>query len=140
MRDIRKTLLHYARQLGRWLLVRYLDYGRQKLVHYMEGRVDVFRARLERARSDRRKRWLRGRIRRWTKVTLWLQNEGARLTQKLVREMAEQFRAAGGPEVAPLETFAGWTKAQVRRGKRRTERAAKRETRRKRRSRGTDRK
>lgn len=66
------ALISIARRIGRWILERLIVRGARRLAEYMEERVEVFRGRLARARTPRRKAWLRGRIRRWTDAARWI--------------------------------------------------------------------
>ena len=66
------TLIRFARAIGRWLLKHLLRRGATMLRGYMLGKIDDFWRRLSRARTPRRKRWLKSRIARWQVVTDWL--------------------------------------------------------------------
>lgn len=90
--------------IGRWLLDRlelYIPRGVTLLTAYMRERVEVFRGRLSRARTDRRKRWLRGRIRRWLTAADWL--DKWRFEVKQLDFADCQARAAKLPLVSPQE-------------------------------------
>lgn len=70
-------LINLARRIGRWLLRKLLEIGGEWLCGYMAGKLGDFRRRLAKAKTERRKRWLRGRIRRWSKALTWLtENRG----------------------------------------------------------------
>lgn len=72
MSTIAAELISLARRIGKWILQRVIQRGAVRLGHYMLERVDVFRRRLKTAKTDRRKRWLRGRIKRWERGGSWL--------------------------------------------------------------------
>lgn len=98
------TLISIARRIGRWILERLLVRGALRLAHYMEERVVVFRARLARAKTDRRRVWLRGRIRRWTAAAKWLLEYRFEVGSCVVHEADDLLaRAKGLPRVAPCE-------------------------------------
>lgn len=118
-----RVLREIATLIGRWVLVRFGDYGRVKLIHYMEGRVDVFKARRKRVKSAVRKRFLAGRIRRWNRAIKWLKTEGKKLTKKLVNRMNEELQAQGKKMVGEGERFA---RRKVRKAKRKARRAVRR--------------
>lgn len=61
-------LIKVGLRIGRWLIEWLAEELPILIIGYMRGRARVFGRRLARARSDRRKRWLRGRITRWTAV------------------------------------------------------------------------
>lgn len=69
---IRTGLLNLARKIGRWVLEHLLSRGLSMLLGYMGGKVGEFERRFARARTPRRKAWLRGRIRRWRTAIAWL--------------------------------------------------------------------
>lgn len=61
-------LIKVGLRIGRWLLEWMAEEVPILVVGYMRGRIRVFGRRLGRARTARRKAWLRGRIARWTAV------------------------------------------------------------------------
>lgn len=69
---IRKGLLEWARKIGRWLIERLGRTIADRLAAYMLEKVEDFKRRRARARTLRRKRWLDGRIMRWTAAARWL--------------------------------------------------------------------
>jgi hypothetical protein len=119
-------LVRIAKAIGRWVLVRYLEYGRTKLVHYMEGRIDVFEARFKRARSRARRRWLAFRINRWKLAVKWLKTEGKRLAKKSVERLRKKLEEEGCALVGDLESFARFQRGRVRRAQRRAKRKTRR--------------
>jgi hypothetical protein len=72
MTTIAAELISLARRIGRWVLERVLRVGAVRLGHYLLERADVLRSRLKKAKTERRKRWLRGKIRRREKAGAWL--------------------------------------------------------------------
>lgn len=68
-------LLRIARAIGRWILEHAARYGGLALMHYMQGRVDVFKRRRAKATTDRRREWLTGRISRWNAGIRWLKSK-----------------------------------------------------------------
>jgi hypothetical protein len=119
-------LIRIAKAIGRWILVRYLEYGRTKLVHYMEGRIDVFRARLRRARSKVRKAWLSGRINRWMQAVRWLRTEGKRLAKRAVEKLKQKLEDDKCALVGEVESFSRFQRARARRVARRARRKRRR--------------
>ena len=98
----RKILL----AIGRWLVSKVRKFGAQKLAAYMELRVDVFEERLGRARRNRRKKWLRGRIRRWNAAIAWLRSNARKLNKKVADEIDKLAIGARIPTRVPVERFA----------------------------------
>jgi hypothetical protein len=79
--------------VGRWLIRRISTKGVERVVHFMELRIETFEGRRERARSERRKKWLAARIGRWRKALDWVQKQArARLERaaKALDELAEK--------------------------------------------------
>ncbi len=76
---IRKALLRFARRIGRWIIEHLARRGAVMLRGYMGGKIDDFRRRLKSAQTERRRIWLRGRIRRWSAVLRWLEANTAEL-------------------------------------------------------------
>lgn len=81
------ALIELAVRIGRWVLERLAKRGFGRLIGYMEGKVDDFERRLARSKSARRKRWLRGRIDRWTCAVAWLEAHSSKVAGKVVREV-----------------------------------------------------
>lgn len=87
--------------IGRWLLTFARRHGLTRLVGYMLGKVDDFGRRWKRAKTDRRRRWLRGRIRRWTRAAAWLTDHAHELHADALEQwekLAERI-----PMTAPAE-------------------------------------
>jgi hypothetical protein len=102
-------------KIGRWLLDTVLAEGRRGLAVYMRQRVHVFRARRARARTKRRRQWLDGRIRRWTKAAEWFDGEEAARLSKRVAKEAQGRAEAELDELEPeLENFRRWNRARAR--------------------------
>ncbi len=80
---------------GRWLIRRLVKWGIRKLIGFVEARIDTFYRRLGKARSKRRKRWLKWRItwRLW--ILCWLKNHRARLTRAASRRLEKQWDKLG---------------------------------------------
>jgi hypothetical protein len=72
MTQVAAEIIAIARRIGRWILERLLKVAGRRLGFYMLERTEVFAERLKRAKTERRKRWLRGRIKRWEKAGAWL--------------------------------------------------------------------
>lgn len=96
-----KVFRGFLKAIGRWILSFARRRGIPLLLGYMAGKIEDFERRWKRARTDRRRRWLRGRIRRWTNAANWLHDHGVALHE----EALEQFDrlAARIPMVAPGE-------------------------------------
>jgi hypothetical protein len=71
----------------------------------MDGKIDDFKRRRGRARSDRRRKWLAGRIRRWTRALRWLTDKRRQISRRLV-ELADRTAGQRLAEVAGGERFA----------------------------------
>lgn len=97
------ALIRIARAIGRWVLRTAAKRGGVILAGYMLGKVDDFRRRLARARTDRRKAWLTGRIARWSAAIRWLQANGSKLAADLIAEADKAARQAAIPMVAAAE-------------------------------------
>jgi hypothetical protein len=83
------ALIDLAVQLGRWILERLAKRGFSKLIGYMDGKIDDFARRLARARTNRRKRWLRGRIDRWTRAMAWLEANSSKAAKRTIDEVCK---------------------------------------------------
>lgn len=101
-------ILKILKAIGRWVLDDLVSYGVDALIGYMRVRIGVFGKRRARAKRDRRKRWLAGRIKRWTTAMRWLEKRRDALTRKTVRLVREGAREAVRriPERSRLERFA----------------------------------
>lgn len=76
---IREGLIKWAIAIGRRLINWLARKAIRLLVPWMRERVEVFRIRLARAKTDRRQRWLEGRIKRWTLAANWLERHATAL-------------------------------------------------------------
>ena len=83
---IRTGLLNLARRIGSWILRHLAAHGIDMLLGYMNGKICDFRRRLARAKTDRRKTWLAGRIRRWSRAMLWLKKKRVQLISTVMTE------------------------------------------------------
>lgn len=102
------TLRKHVLSIGRWLLRVAVRHGRDGLAVYMECRVEVFDERLKRAKSKQRRRWLRGRIRRWSIVIAWLHGrEAENFTEKVI-DLAHERAKREIPAIGPDESFGRW--------------------------------
>lgn len=106
---IRRGLIRIATALGRWILRRVSRRGIERVLGYMDGKIEDFKRRLRRARADWRIRWLRGRIKRWQLAMRWLERRRRQITKTIVdavdREMSKRLAM-----VAPGERFDQWCK------------------------------
>lgn len=96
------ALIRFARKIGRWILRKLLEIGGNWLCGYMAGKIDDFRRRLASPRrTERRKRRLRGRIRRWSAALAWIEQNQHDIGDDIV----EAADAAAGkiPMVAAAE-------------------------------------
>jgi len=75
----RNGLLNLARKIGRWIIDHLAAHGIDMLVGYMNGKIGDFRRRLAKAKTDRRKAWLTGRIARWARAMNWLKSKREQL-------------------------------------------------------------
>ncbi len=93
------TLRRLILRIGRWVLRSLREHGVQALAGYMRIRAnDVFKARLGRARAKWRKRWLRGRIRRWLAVADWLEMH----VKTINDEVADALEVLGIADKIPM--------------------------------------
>ncbi len=67
------ALIDIAVRIGKWLVKRIAYWARDHVVGYMKGKIEDFKRRRANAKSARRKRWLSGRITRWTRAAQWIQ-------------------------------------------------------------------
>lgn len=67
-----KGLLEWARKIGKWIITRLAKHLADRVAAYMLLKVEDFERRLAKARTPRRRRWLSGRIERWTAAARWL--------------------------------------------------------------------
>jgi hypothetical protein len=108
MTTIAAELIGIARRIGRWVLDRLLRITGRRLGYYMLERAEVFARRLKRAKTERRKRWLRGRIRRWKKAGAWLLANAAAASECMVNEADTLLaKAKDLPLIAKCETLGG---------------------------------
>jgi len=94
---ILKGLLEIARAIGRWAIEKLAYRTAQWLIHYMEGRVEVFLERRRRAMrrgNDSRVEWLDGRIKRWGAAIRWLRSHVQSLAKASVRAYCQVTNAA----------------------------------------------
>jgi len=104
-----RGLIRIARAIGRWILRRIIARGVDRLIGYMDGKIDDFRRRRARVKAERRHVWLAGRIRRWTTALRWLERRRAEIGEKLVRLVDDE---AGKllPMVANDESYTRWSR------------------------------
>lgn len=123
MTTIVKGLIRCARAIGRWLLRRIIARGIDLVIGYMDGKIEDFKRRRKRKRTDAGKRWLAGRIRRWTRALRWLSDKRQQITRRIVETVD---REAGGrlADVADGERFASRQRVPRRSRKPRGRRAA----------------
>jgi hypothetical protein len=86
---IRTGLLNLARRIGSWILRHLAAHGIDMLLGYLNGKIGDFRRRLARAKTERRKAWLTGRIRRWCAAMSWLQRKREQLIGTVMTEYSE---------------------------------------------------
>lgn len=83
---IKNGLLKWAMAIGRRLLRWLATKAISALVMWMRKHVEVFRQRRERAKTDRRRAWLDGRIKRWLAASAWLWRHNVALGKCAVGE------------------------------------------------------
>lgn len=89
MSTIVRGLIRIAAAIGRWLLDLAARRGAAFLRAYIEERIGVFRARLGRAQTNRRRLWLQSRIRRWSAAARWLKAKAGDLDDKAIRAVCQ---------------------------------------------------
>lgn len=107
--NIINGLINIARRIGRWIVQRLAKTAITKLIGYMEGKIEDFGRRLSKARTDNRKSWLRGRIKRWQAAVAWLTSHSSSIalcTAKQLSEIDSTIKAKGIPVVAECERLA----------------------------------
>ncbi len=109
---LQAAFLPLLRRAGRWLIKRLVRWGLPKLIHFIECRIDTFQDRLGRARTKRRKAWLRWRISWRRKVLRWLREHQRQLTVKAIRALDRGVDAAARriPWDAVGERFPAWAR------------------------------
>ena len=97
---------------GRWLIRRMVQWGLPRLIVFTECRIDTFRDRLKRAKTARRKAWLRWRISWRCKVLRWLEKHKAQLTAKAIKVLDRGIDAAAKriPWDAVGERYTDWVR------------------------------
>lgn len=103
MTAIAKMLLDIAVRIGKWLIRRLGKWLRQRVIGYMLGKVDDFKRRLARAKTARRKRWLRGRIDRWTRAVRWIERQLHTVLHDAAKSVCKLPEFKRLPEVARCE-------------------------------------
>lgn len=98
-------LRRILKAIGRWIIRRVIRKGAHVIGYYMAERIEVFRARLKRARSSRRKRWLRGRIKRWSTAVRWLHRNARRINSATACALEAMAESAGIPLKSPEERW-----------------------------------
>lgn len=109
MSPLVSEVIAIARRIGRWIVEHLVKHGATRLGHYMILRADtVFRRRLARAKTPRRKAWLKGRIKRWTAVGEWLLARAEEIGTCVAAEGDVMLaRAKGLPHTARCERRVG---------------------------------
>lgn len=105
MTILQRGLIRIARQIGRWILRRIIAKGIDRLIGYMDGKIEDFERRLANARTKRR--WLVGRIRRWKRALAWLEQRRRSITQKIVRRVDDEV-GRHLPMAANDESYTRW--------------------------------
>lgn len=103
MNPIWKSLIRIAARIGRWLLEHAARKGLARLVGYMDGKADDFERRLAKAKTERRREWLRGRIKRWRAAVNWLIANGPKLGTEVLKSVCALPAAKKLPLVAACE-------------------------------------
>lgn len=96
-------LIDIAIRLGRWVVRRLARWAVDHVVGYMLGKIDDFQRRLAKAKTERRKKWLRGRVRRWTRAAAWIQSRALEKLKDAAGEACKLPAFAKLPEVARCE-------------------------------------
>lgn len=103
MNPLVTALLDLAVRIGRWLVKRLAKWAISHVVGYMKGKVEDFRRRLARAKAVRRRKWLRGRIARWTKAADWIERNALARLGDAAHEVCKLPVFRKLPEVASCE-------------------------------------
>ena len=103
MTTLAASLLDLAVRIGRWLVKRLAKWAISHVVGYMKGKVEDFRRRIARAKTVRRRKWLRGRIARWTKAADWIERNAMAKLEDAAHEVCKLPAFRKLPEVASCE-------------------------------------
>jgi peptidoglycan/xylan/chitin deacetylase (PgdA/CDA1 family) len=96
--------------VGRWLIRRISTQGVERVVHFMELRIETFEGRRERARSDRRKAWLTARIGRWRKALGWVRKQVRAHLERAAKALDELAEKEALGWDAPDESYDRWAR------------------------------
>jgi hypothetical protein len=106
------AFLPVLRRAGRWLIRRLVQWGLPRVITFMECRIDTFKDRRDRARTNRRKKWLTWRIAWRQRVIIWLKRHQAKLTTRIIKSFNRAYDA--GLEAIPWdavgERYATWVR------------------------------
>ena len=113
MTTLAKLFLPLLKRFGRWVIRRLSEWGRTRLTARIQKKVAQMRVRLERARTPRRKRWLRFRIAWRTRLLAWISKHSAKLTQKAVDAADAALTRAGHriPHHHGRDSWGAWDRA-----------------------------
>lgn len=92
--ELREAIIKFAKKIGRWIVEHLVKRGAEMLRGYMLGKIEDFRRRRAKTTRPRRKRWLDGRIRRWSAVAKWLGEKAGALAQCTGQQFDELTAAA----------------------------------------------
>jgi hypothetical protein len=102
------ALLDLAVRITRWIVRRLARWALKRVVGWMRKRIKSFYEQLAVARTERRQRWLRGRIERWTKASVWVELHATKALGEAAREVCDLKAFRKLPDYASCEK---WTKA-----------------------------
>jgi hypothetical protein len=104
MSTIALALIDIGRRIARWVVERIIKVGARRIGYYLLERAEAFRIRLKRAKTERAKKRLRGKIRRREKAGTWLVEWAVRIGQCVATETDALVAAAAKlPRVAKCE-------------------------------------
>ena len=103
MNPLVEALIDIAMRIAKAIVRRLARWTVKRVVAWMRGRVEVFRERLGRADTERRRLWLRGRINRWTQAANWIEARALETLREAAREACKLKVFRKLPEVAACE-------------------------------------
>lgn len=96
-------LIDLAVRIGKWLVKQLARWAKAHVVGYMMGKVEDFKRRIMRAKTSRRRKWLRGRVSRWTKAIAWINEQSGVFFRDAAKDACKLPAFAKLPEVARCE-------------------------------------
>ena len=103
MTTLAKLLLDFALRIGKAIVRRLAKWTVRRVVTWMRKRIAVFRERWERADTTRRRKWLAGRIARWSHAANWIEAKALATLREAACEVRKLPAFRKAPEWATHE-------------------------------------